>query len=31
VIDVFYLTEQAKKLSAEKQQSLRLALQSALG
>jgi [protein-PII] uridylyltransferase len=30
-IDVFYLTEQAKKLSTEKQQSLREALQSALG
>ena len=30
-IDVFYLTEQAKKLSAEKQESLREALQSALG
>jgi len=29
-IDVFYLTEQSKKLSAEKQQSLREALQSAL-
>jgi [protein-PII] uridylyltransferase len=29
-IDVFYLTEQAKKLSAEKQQSLREALQGAL-
>jgi [protein-PII] uridylyltransferase len=29
-IDVFYLTEQAKKLSAEKQQSLCEALQSAL-
>jgi [protein-PII] uridylyltransferase len=30
-IDVFYLTEQTKKLSAEKQQSLRQALRSALG
>jgi [protein-PII] uridylyltransferase len=30
-IDVFYLTEQTKKLNAEKQQSLREALQSALG
>jgi [protein-PII] uridylyltransferase len=30
-IDVFYLTEQAKKLGAEKQQSLREALQKALG
>ena len=30
-IDVFYLTEQSKKLSAEKQQLLREALQSALG
>jgi [protein-PII] uridylyltransferase len=29
-IDVFYLTEQAKKLSGEKQQSLRDSLQSAL-
>src|SRR3984893_2406958 len=29
-IDVFYLTEQTKKLTAEKQQSLREALQSAL-
>ena len=29
-IDVFYLTEQGKKLSAEKQQSLREALQSTL-
>src|SRR4029077_10493923 len=31
VIDVFYLTEQAKKLSLHKQESLREALQSALG
>jgi [protein-PII] uridylyltransferase len=30
-IDVFYLTEQSKKLSAEKQEALRGALQSALG
>jgi [protein-PII] uridylyltransferase len=30
-IDVFYLTEQGKKLSAEKQQSLREALQNTLG
>jgi len=30
-IDVFYLTEQGKKLSAEKQEALRGALQSALG
>jgi [protein-PII] uridylyltransferase len=30
-IDVFYLTEQTKKLTAEKQQSLREALQNALG
>jgi [protein-PII] uridylyltransferase len=30
-IDVFYLTEQRKKLSPEKQQSLREALKSALG
>ena len=30
-IDVFYLTEQTKKLSPEKQQSLREALQRALG
>jgi len=30
-IDVFYLTEQGKKLSAEKQEALRRALQSALG
>jgi [protein-PII] uridylyltransferase len=30
-IDVFYLTEQTRKLSAEKQQALRQALQSALG
>jgi len=29
-IDVFYLTERSKKLSTEKQQSLREALQSAL-
>jgi [protein-PII] uridylyltransferase len=31
VIDVFYLTEQGKKLSADKQQSLREALQATLG
>jgi [protein-PII] uridylyltransferase len=31
VIDVFYLTEQGKKLSAEKQEALRQALQQALG
>jgi [protein-PII] uridylyltransferase len=31
VIDVFYLTEQGKKLSAQKQESLREALRSALG
>jgi [protein-PII] uridylyltransferase len=30
-IDVFYLTEQAKKLGAEKQEALMEALQSALG
>src|SRR5246127_854498 len=30
-IDVFYLTEQTKKLNAEKQRSLRQALRSALG
>jgi [protein-PII] uridylyltransferase len=30
VIDVFYLTEQAKKLSAERQESLRQALRAAL-
>ena len=31
VIDVFYLTEQRKKLGAEKQEALRQALQKALG
>jgi [protein-PII] uridylyltransferase len=30
-IDVFYLTEQGKKLSPDKQEALRVALQSALG